>query len=1201
MQQAETTFGAWLRHQRRRADLTQAELATRLGYSVVTIRKIERDELRPSKQFAERLAKCLTIPPEEVARFLAYARMAPDFNPVNGNAAPNGKPLPLLSAGSTTHADWGEAPDVRHFYGRAQELAQLRSWLISEGCRLAVILGLGGIGKTSLATKLAQIVQGQFEFVIWRSLRNAPPAEEILDEILRVLDPGAALDPVPMLDRQLKRLLEHLRRRRCLVILDNFEAILAEGERAGTYRAGYSGYGDLLKRVHESSHKSCLLVTSRENPIEPGAQAGADTPLRVVYLSSLAPEDSRALLAAKGLSGQSESWATLSARYSGNPLVLQVVGEAIRELFQGNLDNFLRYETTLFGGIRDLLARQFVRLSPLEQGVLLWLGVHREPVGPEVLRDELEPAPTWTALLDALQSLRRRSLVEQSEYGFTLQNVVLEFATDYLVEQIAGEITVLQPHLFQRYALLQTQARQYVRDSQTRLLIKPVVDQLVATLGRANVETHLSALRTVLRSSQAHQSGYGAGNALNLLVHLNGHLRGQDFSGFTIRQAALQGIPAQDVNLRGSHLDQCDFSIAFNAVVAVAFSAVGGYLAIGSDAGLHWLQRVQDDYPLHRFVDPGSSVWSACFSPDGNQVAAAGSDCIIRIWATKTGRRLHTLVGHTAPVWAVCFHPDGRLLASGGADCSIRIWDVQSGQCLATLEEQRNGIRGLCFSPSGALLASAGEDGTVRLWTCPPQSEEMQCMHILRGHSGMAWSVDFSPDGALIASGGHDRTIRLWHAQSGRPLMTLVGHSHYVMRVCFSPDGSLLASGSCDGTVRLWDTATGRCARTLQGHTDRVLSVAFSPDGNVLASGSADLSVRLWDVDPAVGAGQCLRTLRGYTNTTRSVKFSPDGALLASGGQDSLLRLWDVQTGKCLTSLSGSTGSIWHVNFSPDGRLLASAGPDPIIRLWDVESKRCVHEIQTTAGCNATSFHPTGAVLATANLDRTIDVWDVRDWRLLATLRGHTGEVLSVAFSADGELLASGSMDYSVRLWHWRSGQCLATLRGHTSYVSAVAFRPDGTLLASSSWDGTVQLWAVSYPTAQASAVATLTDAGDGPQRFVAFSPDGNILAIASRMGPISLWDVNAALAGGSPLCILEEHTAAVFALDFRPDGRILASGSVDGTIRLWDVSDVHRGVACIQVLQIERPYERMDITGVTGLTQAQITSLQALGAVEAA
>src|SRR5262245_5700194 len=78
-----------------------------------------------------------------------------------------------------------------------------------------------------------------------------------------------------------------------------------------------------------------------------------------------------------------------------------------------------------------------------------------------------------------------------------------------------------------------------------------------------------------------------------------------------------------------------------------------------------------------------------------------------------------------------------------------------------------------------------------------------------------------------------------------------------------------------------------------------------------------------------------------------------------------------------------------------------------------------------------------------------------------ATLKGHTFNVNSVAFSPDGKTLASGSIDETIKLWEVATGKELATLMGHTDSVLSVVFSPDGKTLASGSRDRTIKLWDV--------------------------------------------------------------------------------------------------------------------------------------------
>jgi WD40 repeat protein len=1004
------------------------------------------------------------------------------------------------------------------------------------------------------------------------------------------------------------------------VILDNAEAILQARGQAGHYRAGYEAYGHLLQRVGEGGHQSCLVLTSREKPREFALLEGESSPVRSLQLAKIDPAAGRAILQDRGLRGSTASWSALIDRYSGNPLALKLVAETIRELFFGDIAAFLEKEGTsygaaIFGGVRELLTRQFDRLSELEQALLVWLAIEREAIGADQLHENMVRPVPRRAVLESLRALRRRSLLETSEAGFTLQNVVMEFLTDYLVETVCHEIQEPKAPIqsLNRFALIKAQAREYVRTSQTRLILKPVADRLLSTLGPVGLEDRLKKILATLRRNGPHQPGYAAGNILNLLLHLKFDLKGFDFSRLTVWQAYLQGMILQDVDFSRTDLSGAVVTGTFGMIKAVSFSPDGQLVAASTMQGQIRIWRNRDGQLLMTLVGHTDEVNTICFSPNGQLLASGSSDHTVRLWDVNTGRMLKTMAGHTHGVESVCFSPDGKVLASGGLDQIIRLWDAGTGQLLKSLQGHTDRVRSVCFSPDGQLLASGGDDQLIQVW----DADTGQRLKTLSGHADCVYSVCFSPDGQLLASGSSDHTVRLWGLSAeagsdiGLSLTTLQQHTGWIRSVCFSPDGKFLASASDDQTIRLWDLRqTGQIVKTLPGHVNWITSVCFSPDGQMLVSGSVDQTVRLWDTR----TGQLLKILRGYTNLIWSVCFSPDGKLLASGSVDGYVRLFDIEAGQAVKVLPGHTNVISCVCFSPDGTLLASSSDDWTVRLWDVSAGQGLTTGQAlkviqdhTDYVWSVCFSPDGKLLASGSSDRTVRLFDVSTGQALYTLSDHTQPVISVCFSPDGRLLASGSMDYTVRLFDVGTGQVLKTLQGHTNWVWSVSFSPDGNFLASASEDGTIRLWNV-----QTGQEVAMLQGHTGIVNSVRFSPNGKFLASSSSDRTICLWDIaNIAVLGnvaalgnieaagklstGQLLCRLRGHTNALRSVSFSPDGKLLASGSDDETIKLWDTGTW----TCLKTLQPDGPYERMNITGVTSLTEAQKAALKVLGAVE--
>jgi predicted AAA+ superfamily ATPase len=151
--------------------------------------------------------------------------------------------------------DLKSSPQIIRFYERKKELENLDNWILNKNTRLVSVLGLNGIGKTTLVKRFIDLNLQQFEVIIWRSLKFPKSLDLLIDDLLKI----AEQESQESTDNKLRQLLDFLTEKRCLIIIDDLENIFASGQFAGSYQNEYKNY-----HIHENIHSifsfSILIV-----------------------------------------------------------------------------------------------------------------------------------------------------------------------------------------------------------------------------------------------------------------------------------------------------------------------------------------------------------------------------------------------------------------------------------------------------------------------------------------------------------------------------------------------------------------------------------------------------------------------------------------------------------------------------------------------------------------------------------------------------------------------------------------------------------------------------------------------------------------------------------------------------------------------------------------------------------------------------
>lgn len=1069
--------------------------------------------------------------------------------------------------------DWSEQIDTSTFIGRQSSLALLSGWLQDPSCRLVSLVGMAGIGKTTLAARLVAKNADIFEGGVWRSLKNPLPLTQLLQDLLKSF--RIILPAETYIEIQIQALLQTLREHRCLLVLDHTETLIQPGSATGDCRTGYEDYRTLFQKFSSTRHKSCVLVICREQ--FPAQMFSEGKAVRSHVLPSLSVAETQALFKTKGtFVGQPQHWELLTQQYNGNPLALKIVSTTILDLFQGNLSEFLAEGQVIFEGLAAFLKQQWQQLSTHEQRVLYYLAMHRGSASFKELKADLLDTSLQRRLSDTLSALQRRNLLEREtdhdSVVFGLQSSVMEYTTVQLVEELAAELAQSQLHLLHQSPLLKIGHLNYLQQVQRQQVLQPILGRFREQCS-VDLDRHFAQLLTQLPN---HSPSYAAGNLVNLWIQSGYSLAGQDLSRLPLWEVDFTKTPLHRVNLSEADLSRAVFSHAFGGVTSACLSPAGDRFMTGHENGRIFVWETETGRQIQGLNGHQNWIWSLAPSPDGNYLLSTSEDRTVRVWEVQTGNCLHILEGHCDRIWQVaCFNPEIAITTS--SDQTLKIWNFIEAQCLITLETD---ALALAVSEAESLIFSGSTNGQLHCW----DSDTGELLDRWSSSQGGIWALTYCQLTQTLYSAGDGGVIEAWQRGRAEPVATLGQPGRRLWALVLSADDRYLIAGGDSAQLTCWNLDSGEIDQTFGGYDGRISAIDCGAK-DIVITASEDQTVRLWDLQKK----QSLLSISSYSNWACEVGFVSlnPGAIPSaiSASKDGNLYLWNIETGTCDRILQGHQCSVWTLAANPAGTHVISGDDEGVLRCWNLDSGQCQLRLKGhQSRIWSVAWSPDGMMMASGGGDRLLRLWDANSGTCQHTLDGHHGRIWSVAFSPDGQQVASGSSDRMVKLWNSKTGVCYATLEGHQSLIPSVAFHPYLPFLASVSGDGTCNLWDLKTLLCQ-----TTISVPSQMNWSLAWNPNGTLLAMGSNDGQIHLWN-QAQQHWETPLL---GHTGCIWSLAFSPDSKTLCSGSQDGTTRIWDCETGQ----CSQIFQPPRLYEGLNIMDAKGLNITQIETLKALGA----
>jgi WD40 repeat protein len=622
---------------------------------------------------------------------------------------------------------------------------------------------------------------------------------------------------------------------------------------------------------------------------------------------------------------------------------------------------------------------------------------------------------------------------------------------------------------------------------------------------------------------------------------------------FLFQSLVVQTVYTQEISL------QANLGHA-GSVTAVEFSPDGSIYATASTDHSIKIWESETCREIKTLKGHTTGILAVSFSPDGNKLVSSDEDDLI-VWDIKTGAILLKIDDESSST--IEFISDKNYLTGSVFLNKFNVNKETNDDKYFFSQEKGmiNGfVRKIAVSCDGKFAAIGDNSNVVHIIKVLTGKKHTD----LKGHSSdKIKALDFNHDGTLLATAGHG-PIKLWDTKTFKEVRSLRGHSDIVNDLVFSPDGKMIASVSDDGKLILWDIEKGKALFKKTEHKSKMLSVDISPDGTMIITGGEDKKIRVWDVS----TGNEIMNV-GDRDIINYVSFSMYDERVIAQSKDMSLKIWQADNTDLYTAFNLNTSedllygfdkegkhvfsyeNLWSVDssktvidledFSPEDESIIKFSKDNKyfyleetfgIKKTDKITGEVIAEVEAGVGDKATAISPDDEYLLCSE-DNEFGLYSIKTGKLKQLFKGHTDEILCLAFNSTGDKVASGSSDRNIKIWDTNEAFETQNLSGHKGEITCLAFSPAKNILVSGSSDNTIKFW-----NSETGDLIKSLDEHTGRINYVSFNRTGNLLLSSSDDGSMKLWDAEK-----------KELLATVYCLKSSGDWvAVSPNGKFDGT-----------------------------------------------------